>query len=162
MWMKGWDRWQCYLSVSVVVLESEYDYNMSYWLVHRGSGNGKMEIGDWSKYCVDRWSNKGYLVNVESEYKVEIGCERIILDKIVWNMSVNDNLREENCTKQVNWIAPYGEWKWKNGNNGLVKILCWLVEWELVFGQCRVRIQSRNGVWKNNIEQDFLEHECQW
>ena len=42
-----------------------------------------MEIRDWSKSCVDRWSHKWYLVKVESEYKVDMGFERVVCDKIV-------------------------------------------------------------------------------
>ncbi len=42
-----------------------------------------MEIGDWSKFCVDGWSENGYLVNVEPEYKIEMEFERKVCDKIV-------------------------------------------------------------------------------
>ncbi len=58
-----------------------------------------MEKGDRSKCCFDWWSENWYLVNVESEYKVEMGLERTVCDKIVQNMDVNDNLKEEICTQ---------------------------------------------------------------
>ena len=41
-----------------------------------------MEKGDLSKCCANWWSENWYLVNVESEYKAEMGVERILLDMI--------------------------------------------------------------------------------